>query len=138
MKSTVNVKWTGNMAFETELYGHKLVMDADAENGGEDKGTRPKVLQLAAIGGCSGMDVVSLLKKMRIEVEAFDMIIEGELSSEHPKYYHKMHVIYEFKGKNLPIDKLEKIVSMSEDKYCGVMALYKKAIPVTTEIRVIE
>jgi putative redox protein len=138
MKSTVNVKWTGNMSFETELYGHKLVMDAAPDNGGEDKGTRPKVLQLAAIGGCSGMDVVSLLKKMRVDVEDFEMIIEGETAEEHPKFYQKMHVIYQFKGKDLPMDKLEKVVSMSEDKYCGVIALYKKAIPVTTEIRVIE
>lgn len=138
MKSVVNVKWTGNMSFESDVFGHKIVMDAGAESGGEDKGARPKPLQLVALGGCSGMDVVSILKKMRVEVEEFEMIIEGNMAEEHPKYYTEMHVVYQFKGKNLPMDKLEKAVSMSEDKYCGVSALYRKAIPVKTSIKVIE
>ena len=125
------------MAFETEVAGHKIVMDADLESGGEDKGVRPKPLQLVALGGCTGMDVVSLLKKMRVDIDDFQMIIEGELSEEHPKHYQSIHLIYQFKGKDLPIDKLEKAVSMSEDKYCGVAALYKKAIPLTYEIKVV-
>lgn len=132
------MKWAGNMAFESELYGHKLIMDADAESGGENKGTRPKVLQLAALGGCSGMDVVSILSKMRVEVEDFEMIIEGNTKDEHPKYYENIHIVYKFKGRDLPMDKLEKAVAMSQDKYCGVAALYKLAIPVTSEIRVVE
>lgn len=125
------------MAFETEVAGHKIVMDADLESGGEDKGVRPKPLQLVALGGCTGMDVVSLLKKMRVDIDDFQMIIEGELSEEHPKHYQSIHLIYQFKGKDLPIDKLEKAVSMSKDKYCGVAALYKKAIPLTYEIKVV-
>ncbi len=125
------------MAFETEVAGHKIVMDADIESGGDDTGVRPKPLQLVALGGCTGMDVVSLLKKMRVDIDDFQMIIEGELSEDHPKHYQSIHLIYQFKGKDLPIDKLEKAVSMSEDKYCGVAALYKKAIPLTYEIRVI-
>lgn len=125
------------MAFETEVAGHKIVMDADLESGGEDTGVRPKPLQLVALGGCTGMDVVSLLKKMRVDIDDFQMIIEGELSEEHPKHYQSIHLIYQFKGKDLPIDKLEKAVSMSEDKYCGVAALYKKAIPLTYEIKVV-
>jgi putative redox protein len=137
MKTSINVKWTGNMAFETEVAGHKIVMDADIESGGDDTGVRPKPLQLVALGGCTGMDVVSLLKKMRVDIDDFQMIIEGELSEDHPKHYQSIHLIYQFKGKDLPIDKLEKAVSMSEDKYCGVAALYKKAIPLTYEIRVI-
>ncbi len=137
MKTSINVKWTGNMAFETEVAGHKIVMDADLESGGEDTGVRPKPLQLVALGGCTGMDVVSLLKKMRVDIDDFQMIIEGELSEEHPKHYQSIHLIYQFKGKDLPIDKLEKAVSMSEDKYCGVAALYKKAIPLTYEIKVV-
>jgi putative redox protein len=138
MKSTINVKWAGNMTFETELYGHKLVMDADADSGGENKGTRPKVLQLAALGGCSGMDVVSILKKMHVDIIDFEMIIEGNTKDDHPKYYETMHIVYQFKGKDLPMDKLEKAVSMSQDKYCGVAALYKMAIELTHEIRVVE
>ena len=59
-------------------------------------------------------------------------------SEEHPKFYERMHVIYQFKGTNLPLDKLEKAVNLSEEKYCGVSALYKKAIPLTKEIRIIK
>lgn len=138
MKTSTSIKWTGNMSWETELFGHKLILDAGKENGGEDKGTRPKVLMLTALAGCTGMDVVSMLKKMRVEVEDLQIIVEADMTEEHPKYYDKMHVIYQFKGKNLPMDKLEKAVNLSEEKYCGVSALYKKAIPVTTEIKVID
>ena len=138
MKTSTKIKWTGNMSWETELFGHKLILDASEENGGENKGTRPKILMLTALAGCTGMDVVSILKKMRVEVEDIQIFVEGDLTEEHPKYYEKMHVVYEFKGKNLPMDKLEKAVSLSEERYCGVSALYKKAIPVTTEIRIVD
>lgn len=138
MKTSVDVKWTGNMSFETELFGHKLVMDAGPENGGENKGVRPKPLMLTALAGCTGMDVVSILKKMKVEVDDLNIVVEASMTEEHPKYYDKMHVIYRFKGKNLPMDKLERAVNLSEEKYCGVSALYKMAIPVTTEIQVVE
>lgn len=137
MKQSVNLKWAGNMSFETELFGHKLVLDAGTDNGGEDKGPRPKILMLTALAGCTGMDVTSILKKMRVEVDDLQIIVEGEMTEEHPKYYQSMKVIYQFKGKNLPMDKLEKAVSLSEERYCGVSALYQKAIPVTTEIQIV-
>jgi putative redox protein len=137
MKTSVNIRWTGNMSFETEVNGHKLILDAPKEVGGEDKGPRPKPLMLTALAGCTGMDVVSILKKMRVEVDDLQIIVEGDMTEEHPKYYERMHVIYQFKGENLPMDKLEKAVNLSEERYCGVSALYKKAIPVTTEIRVL-
>jgi putative redox protein len=138
MKTAIDLKWTGNMSFETELFGHKLVIDAGEENGGENKGPRPKPLMLTALAGCTGMDVVSILKKMRVEVEDLSIVVEANMTEEHPKYYDKMHVIYKFKGKNLPLDKLQKAVSLSEEKYCGVSALYKQVIPVTTEIQIEE
>jgi len=135
---STKIQWTGNMSFETELFGHKMVLDAGTDNGGEDKGPRPKILMLTALAGCTGMDIVSILKKMRVEVDDLQIFVEGDLTEEHPKYYKKMHVIYQFKGKNLPMDKLEKAVSLSDEKYCGVSALYKLAIPVTNEIKVID
>ena len=137
MKTSTKFQWTGIMSFETELFGHKLILDAGTENGGDDKGPRPKVLMLTALAACTGMDVVSILKKMRVEVEDLQVIVEGDMREEHPKYYERMHVIYQFKGTNLPMAKLEKAVSLSEERYCGVSALYKKAIPVTSEIKLI-
>ena len=84
------------------------------------------------------MDVISILKKMQVEVEKFQVIVEGDLTEEFPKHFNKMHVIYEFTGKNLPMDKLQKAVSLSEEKYCGVSAVYKKAMELTSEIKVVE
>jgi putative redox protein len=137
-REEVNVTWLENMAFEAEINGHKLVIDAVEKVGGENRGPRPKPFMLAALAGCTGMDVVSILKKMRVEPDYFNVKVEGDLTEEHPKHFYKMHVIYEFKGKDLPMEKLEKAVSMSEEKYCGVSATYKKALELSSEIRIIE
>ena len=138
VKHSIRTAWKGDMAFEADVNGHKLIMDATLEGGGNDSGPTPKKLQLVALSGCTGMDVVSILKKMRVDLEKCEIEVQGEMADEHPKYYTKMHVIYEFTGKNLPMEKLEKAVKMSQDTYCGVSALYKKAIEVTTEIKLIE
>jgi len=137
-KESITTKWLDNMAFESEVNGHKILIDAAPEVGGGNRGPRPKTFMLAALGGCTAMDVVSILKKMRVEVEKFNVIVEGDLTEEFPKHFYKMHVIYEFTGKDLPMDKLQKAVILSEEKYCGVSAVYRKAIDLTSEIKVIE
>lgn len=135
---TIHIDWQGDMKFETELDGHKLVIDAAPESSGTDKGPRPKPLMLVALAGCTGMDVVSILKKMRVDIDGLRIWVEAQQTEEHPKHYSSMKIIYEFKGKDLPMDKLEKAVNLSEERYCGVNAVYKKAIPVTAEIRIVE
>lgn len=137
-KHSIKTEWKGGMAFEADVNGHKVMMDAPLEGGGQNSGAGPKKLQLVALSGCTGMDVVSILQKMRVDIEKVNIEVQGEIADEHPKYYINMHVIYEFTGKNLPLDKLEKAVKMSEETYCGVEALYRKAIPVTSEIKIIE
>ncbi len=137
-KQNVQVNWQGDMAFETEVNGHKFMIDADGKVGGKDQGPRPKPLMLAALVGCTGMDVVSILKKMRVEVDDVNISVEGEQNEEHPVQYVKMHIVYEFKGNNLPKDKIEKAVNLSQDRYCGVSDFYRKVIPVTHEIKYIE
>ncbi len=137
-KHEIKINWLENMAFEANVNGHKITLDASDNVGGENRGTRPKPLMLVALAGCTGMDVVSILKKMKVKVEAFNVVVEGELTEGHPKQYTRMHIIYEFKGNNLPLDKLEKAIGLSEERYCGVSALYKKAIGITTEIKIIE
>lgn len=135
MKETINVNWTGGMSFSTEIDGHTIQADAKKEFGGEGKGPRPKPLMMFALAGCTGMDVVSILKKMRVEVEDFDIEIQSEMTEEHPKVYSKMHIIYKFKGKDLPQDKIEKAIRLSQDQYCGVSAMYKKVMEITHEIK---
>ena len=136
-REEVNVTWMEKMAFEAEINGHKIVIDAAEKVGGENRGPRPKPFMLAALAGCTGMDVVSILKKMRVEPDYFNVKVEGDLTEEHPKQFYKMNVIYEFKGKDLPMEKLKKAVSLSEERYCGVSAMYKKAIELTSEIRIL-
>lgn len=138
MKESVSVSWIEKTAFEVKINGYKIIIDAVDEFGGENKGPRPKPFMLAALGGCTAMDVISILKKMRVEVEDFKVIVSGDLTEEHPKHFYKMHVVYEFKGKGLQKDKLEKAVNLSEEKYCGVSASYRKAMEITSEIKIKE
>jgi len=133
-RETVSTRWLEDMAFETDIDGHKITIDAKPEVGGQDRGPRPKPMMLAALGGCTAMDVISILKKMRVEVKSLNVIVEGELSEEHPRRFLKMHVIYEVEGENLPLDKIEKAVSLSEEKYCGVSAAYREVMELTSEI----
>lgn len=135
-KEVVSTRWLENMAFESEINGHKIKIDADADVGGDDLGPRPKPLMLAALGGCTGMDVVSILKKMRVEFESLNVIVEGRLTEEHPRHYYKLHVIYEIEGRDLPMDKIKKAVSLSEERYCGVTTVYKKVMEMSSEIRI--
>ena len=137
-KESVSTKWIGNMAFETEVSGHKLIIDAGPASGGEDRGPRPKPLMLSALGGCTGMDVISILKKMRVYIDDLNVIVEGDLTEEHPKHFFRMHIIFEFTGKNLPIDKLQKAIDLSSERYCGVSAVYRKTMELTSEIRIKE
>jgi len=134
MKETINVKWKDKMSFEAEVNGHKIILDAVENVGGEDKGPRPKPFMMVALAGCTGMDVVSILKKMRVELDGFNVKVDGDLTEEHPKHFYKMHVTYEFWGKDLPMAKLEKAINLSEDRYCGVSATYKDVMEITSEI----
>ncbi len=136
MKDRINVSWLDDLAFETELNGHKIILDAEDNVGGKDRGPRPKPLMMVSLAGCTAMDVISILKKMRVEIEKFDVRVDAELTEEHPKHYTKMHITYLFWGEDLPMDKLEKAVNLSEERYCGVSFLYKKVMELTREIKV--
>jgi putative redox protein len=136
MENSLNLNWMDRMAFESEVNGHKIIIDAVEAVGGNNKGPRPKPLMLLALAGCTGMDVVSILKKMRVEFDDFKIEIETEMTEEHPKHYNKINIIYKFWGNDLPFEKLEKAVNLSDERYCGVSAVYKKAIEMTNEIKV--
>jgi putative redox protein len=135
MKTSLDINWLNGMAFESEINGHKITVDAMESVGGTDKGPRPKPLMLLALAGCTGMDVVSILKKMKVEFDDFSIEVEAEMTEEHPKHFNEMKVIYKFWGENLSKEKIEKAVSLSDEKYCGVSAVYKKAIEMSYEIR---
>lgn len=135
MKTSLDLKWIDGMAFETELNGHKLVIDAGGAVGGKDRGPRPKPLMLLALAGCTGMDVISILKKMRVELDDFSVEVIANNTDEHPKHYDEMKVVYKFWGKDLPEDKINKAVNLSEERYCGVSFVYRKYIKMSTEVQ---
>ena len=124
------------MKFNALAEGHNIIMDASEESGGGNEGVRPKQLMISALAGCTGMDVISILKKMRVEVQDFNVDIEADVTEDHPKHYTSMHLVYSFKGNNLDHEKLEKAINMSQEKYCGVSAVYKKTMKITYEIKI--
>jgi putative redox protein len=138
MKESVSLNYLNDMAFEAEVNGHKIYLDASSENGGKNLGPRPKALMLLALGGCTGMDIVSILKKMRVEYESLKIIVDGDMADEHPKKFTKMRVIYQFKGKDLPLDKIEKAIDLSKERYCGVSASIKDVIEIDYTVEILD
>ncbi len=131
---SIKTIWRENNVFDTELDGHNVTIDLAENAGGNDKGPRPKKFMLLAAAGCTGLDVVDMARKMRIDFKSFDIRIDAEVADEYPKEYTSMKVIYEFEGDNLPVDKLERACKLSFEKYCGVLAFYKKTVPVNYEV----
>ncbi|HJN06330.1 MAG TPA: OsmC family protein [Bacteroidales bacterium] len=134
MSNKISVAWTGDMAFEAEVDNFKIKLDAEPKVGGNNTGPRPKPLTLVALGGCTGMDVISILSKMRVKPDYFNVEVSGELTEEHPKYYHKIHVRYIFRGEDLPLAKLKKAINLSQERYCGVNEMLRKSSIITHDI----
>jgi putative redox protein len=134
MKQEIKTRWEGNMLFHAENPGGSLKIDADVANGGSGQGLRPKALMLTALAGCTGLDVTSLFKKMRIVVEGIEIDVQAELTEVQPTYYNKVKVIYKFYGKDFEKEKIEKAVKLSQDKYCGVSEMFRKFSELSYEI----
>ena len=123
----ITTKWKGNMAFESNNpSGLNLTIDAGPEDGGEGQGLRPKALMLSSLAGCSGLDVASLIRKMKLEVDDFSIETIANLTDEHPKYYDTVTIEYHFYGANLKEAKLQRAVDLSVEKYCGVMEMFRR------------
>lgn len=133
-KHEIETQWMGKMQFNTLVNGHTIIMDAPPRAGGEDNGPIPKPFVLTALSGCTGMDIVALLRKDGLSVDDFSMKVTGELSKQQPMQYISMHVEYDFKGDNSIKKAVVKAVTDSQEKYCGVSSMLKKALPVTWEI----
>ena len=135
VKNTVHTKWLQKSQFETDNpSGYKLTMFDASEDNGDVVGFGPKALMLSSLAGCSGLDVVSLLEKMRAEVAEFYINVTAELTEEHPKYYNKVKVDYHFTDAELQPEKIQKAVNLSVTKYCGVMEMFRQFADVETEI----
>ena len=136
MKDTIQSKWKGNLAFESMVGDHVVITDAPVESGGDNSGASPKKLMLASLAGCTGIDVASILEKMRVEIDELAITVEAEATEEVPSVYKAMHIIYTFKGEGLDEKKLSKAVQLSHDKYCGVSMMYERFLKISWEIKI--
>ena len=125
---------TGGMAFEVHQDGHTFHVDADPAVGGENKGPRPKALLLSGLAGCTGMDVASILGKMKVTYDSLTVQVDAHLTDQHPRVYDTIHLKYILVGSELDRDKIDKAVRLSQDKYCGASAMLSKAADLTYEI----
>jgi putative redox protein len=140
-KKMIEAKVTlvNNMEFSGKASsGHTLIMDADEESGGHNAGSRPMELLLVAFGGCSGMDVISILRKKRQQVTGLEINVKGEKSDSYPKIYKEVHIEYVVKGKGVEKEAVERAISLSLDKYCSVGATLAKAGKITSSYRIVE
>ncbi|HET9826685.1 MAG TPA: OsmC family protein [Chitinophagaceae bacterium] len=134
MTHQVETQWMGKMQFNALVNGHTIIMDGPERVGGEDNGPIPKPLVLTALAGCTGMDVVSILRKAGKEVRDFNVTVTGEISKQVPIEYVSIHLVYEFVGDEEAKNAALKAVTDSQEKFCGVSNMLKKIMPVTWDV----
>ena len=130
----VTTEFNGGMAFTAHINGHKVNMDTTADDGGQDSGASPKRLMLAALAGCTGIDIVSVLNKMRVNFSDLSIDIHAALTNEHPKTYNFVKVTYKIRLAEEDKPKMIKAVDLSKDTYCGVFAMFRQFARMDTEI----
>ena len=130
---STSAKFVSNFTFETTARNHKFNMDTPA-GGGADLGPTPKELVLSAILGCSGMDIVAILRKNKISFDSFECTGKAPLKSGHPEVFTNVEIKYIFKGTNLNVDKIKEAAQASMTKYCAVSAMIAKNCPIAYEI----
>jgi putative redox protein len=135
----VRVKWVDGLQFvATDSSGHSIVTDSTKTTGGEGSGFTPLQLLLAALGACTGIDVVDILRKQRQEVDDVDIIVSGERVKDPPRVYSGIHVEYRLKGKGLSEKAVERAIRLSEDKYCSVGAMLRAKAQVSSSYVILQ
>lgn len=134
MTHEVDAVWMGKMQFNALVGGHTITMDGPERVGGEDLGPIPKPFMLTALAGCTGMDVVALLRKADRPLARFEVRVSGEISKTPPILYASVHLIYDMHGEQEHQEEALRMVQRSQNELCGVSAMMKKAMPVTWEV----
>lgn len=133
------VTWKGRMTFEgTSDSGFTIPLGTFPEVGGDNDGFRPLELFAIGLAGCTGMDVISILAKRRMDVKAFEIKVKAVRSEEHPKVFTDVEIEYVVSGRNLNREWMERAVELSETKYCPAQAMLEKAVPIRHKITLIE
>jgi len=129
-------KWVQGMQFVGRAdSGHAIVTDAPPQSGGDDAAVRPGELTLIALGSCTGVDVVGMLKKMRVEFRSFRVDVKAEPADDHPKVWKKIWINYVLAG-DVPKAKLEQAIELSQSTYCSVSAMLKQTAEVVVTYEV--
>lgn len=138
MNLEATVRWTTDMQFlGVSGSSHTVVMDTGPDHGGTDTAPTPMELVLIALAGCTGMDVVSLLKKMRVNFTRLEMKVKGERQQEHPKIFTRIDLVYTVYGKDVNEDAVKRAIELSQEKYCSVSALIRPACPVNYTYQIV-
>ena len=133
------VRWTKAMQFSgAGAAGTTITMDARPEHGGLGAGPSPMETVLLALGGCTGMDVVSVLRKMRAPLEGLEMRITAKRAEEHPKVFTRIALEYTFAGAGLRPDQVSRAVELSQTRYCSVSAMLKQVAELTYAWRIVQ
>lgn len=136
---SVTTRWIGRRRFEGDGPTPAVVpMDTRPESGGEGSGPTPMETVLIALGGCTGMDVVGILEKMRAPLEGLTITVTGERAETHPKVFTRIHTRYEAWGKGLTAAQVGRAVHLSQEKYCSVAAMLRATATLTHEIAVVD
>ncbi|HLZ21649.1 MAG TPA: OsmC family protein [Ktedonobacterales bacterium] len=131
--------FTGGMRFEAETgSGHHVVMDSPDVGDGGNSGPSPMELVLVALAGCTGMDVIAMLRKMRQDVTAYEVAVRGTQADEHPRVYTTVTVEHTVTGHNLNPDLVRRAVELSETRYCPVGATVGKTARITHVVTIVE
>ncbi len=130
----VSTRFIGDMTFHSQVDNHTIIIDTPEHDGGNDLGPRPKKLMLSSLAGCTGIDVVSMLNKMRVSFSNFSMDVEANLTKETPKTYNWVKITYRISVKEEDQDKVRRAVKMSKEQYCGVSAMFEKFAELEYEI----
>ncbi|NOY77175.1 MAG: OsmC family protein [Calditrichaeota bacterium] len=117
---------------------HWVVMDGSEEFGGHNAGTRPMEMVLLSLAGCTGADVVSILKKRRVNLHDLEITVDSKRADTHPKVYTKIHLHFIFHGKDLNPKDLEMAINLSQNKYCSVTAMLEKTADITHDYEIVD
>ena len=132
-------KWVDGMAFMGEAgSGHAVVMDGAPEYGGRNIGIRPMEMLLIGLAGCTGFDVVQILKKGREAVTGCEVEVEAERASEDPKVFTRIHIAYRVSGRGLSQAKAERAVTLSKEKYCSASIMLGATAEMSTSLVVVD
>lgn len=138
-RAVVDLNWEGEWEFTAvDADGHTVSIQAPMRDGDEVGGFKPTHLLLAALGGCTGIDVVSILQKKRQDVTGLEVQVTGSQEEDWPKAWTSFHVHYVVKGRGVDPNAVERSIHLSEGKYCSVGATLKGAASITTSFEVVE